>query len=164
MSPRISRSYRRLFYNAPSCKANCCISSVPLARFVMLDEELHRGLCIKVSERKTFTRGVIGRFDLSVPPSVPPHMGGWQCRGGSRTARTMSAAHAGGWLPAVLFFCHLLLVPRMRGDKGGLNPAQGIESLPPLSLRGAPKGRRGNPLRYPEITPTHAPCHLAPSG
>ncbi len=39
------------------------------------------------------------------------------------------------------------LVPRVRGETGGLNPAQGIESRPPLSLRGAPKGRRGNPLR-----------------
>jgi len=50
------------------------------------------------------------------------------------------------------------------GGTGGLNPAQGIESRLPLSLRGAPKGRRGNPLGYPKITAAHALCHLALRG
>ncbi len=100
---------------------NSMYKSSTFGTFVMLDEEVKRGLSRKVAKRKALMRNVISRFDLSMPPLIPPHAGGHK----------------------------------------GLNPAQGIESRPPLSLRGAPKGRRGNPLRYPEITPTYAPCHLA---
>ena len=44
------------------------ISPVPLALFVMLDEEWERELSVKVTKRKALTRNVLGRFDLSMPP------------------------------------------------------------------------------------------------
>ena len=52
------------------------ISPVPLALFVMLDEEWERGFSMNVTKRKALTRIVIGRYDLSMPPSVPPQAGG----------------------------------------------------------------------------------------
>ena len=89
----------------------------------MLDEQLKRGFSMKVIKRKALTRNVIGRFDLS----MPPHAGGWLCRGSSRTAPTMSAAHVGG--RRVVLLSSLLARPHAGGQRG-LNPAQGIESRP----------------------------------
>ena len=47
--------------------SNWCISSVPLALFVMLDEELKSGFSMKVMKRKTLTPSVVVRFDPSMP-------------------------------------------------------------------------------------------------
>ncbi|GEM_PF-2548619 len=68
----------------------------------------------------------------------------------------LSPRTCGGMAPCRLVLLSSLLIPPHAVDTGGLNPAQGIENRPPLSLRGAPKGRRGNPLRYPQITSIHA--------
>ena len=97
--------------------ANDCISSVPLALFVLVDAKLKRKFSMKVINRKALTPSVIGRFDLSMTPSVPSHAGDvaqTECKHGKKT---LVPAHAEGWLPAVSLFCHPFLPPACRGHR-----------------------------------------------
>ena len=86
----------------------------------MLDEELERGFSIRAIKRKALTRSVIGRFDLSMPPLVPPpHAGGCLKHCVLCALCGENPSGCGGWLPTVLFFCHPFLLHRTPVDAGG---------------------------------------------
>jgi len=71
----------------------------------------------------------------------PPHTrGDGSLPKSLRKRRGPSPAHARGWLPVVLFFCHPFLLPRMSGGQRGAEPCAGDRKPSTSVIARSPEG------------------------